>query len=159
MCQPVTAEWVGEKMSAVSIKAVEATVLPCPRVPPYLAVISVVNCIPELAHGHFSELMLMLGSAMISNRMIQLWQVQWLHIWQPSCGLPLLASICVAAHRRWLTEGHVSWTMYQNKYWDCQCINWASHICSRGFPDSPFKRNNHDGDIVMVFSSIPLRYI
>jgi hypothetical protein len=147
---------VGKKLSAVSYQSCGGN---CSALPPnatHLAAVSLVICIPELAHGYFSMLMLISGSAMISRQRIQC--THW-NFDDHFVKFPLLVCIYVAAHRPWHAEDHISWTMYQNRYRHCQCINWASHICSRGFPDSPFKRNNHDSDIIMVFSSIPLRYI
>jgi hypothetical protein len=72
---------------------------------------------------------------------------------------PLLVGIYAIAWECWPAEVHFSWILHRNKYWHGQYISWTSHICSRGFPYSPFERNNHNGDIIMVFSAVPLRYI
>ena len=72
---------------------------------------------------------------------------------------PLLVGIYAIAWECWPAEVHFSWILHRNKNWHGQYISWTSHICSRGFPYSPFERNNHNSDIIMVFSAVPLRYI
>jgi len=160
-----TTRW--KKLSALSTwptKAVAANkaklALLCQGVPPHLGChISATLMHLGVNPWAWAVPKLISGSAMISIWRIQLWQVYedciyWYAMltflsWRAYMQLPEMLT-------GW--RGF-SWTLHQNEYRHWQCISWTSHICSRGFPDSPFERNNHDGDIIMVFSSIPLRYI